>query len=127
MRPTILLTFLLAFSVASSPAQGTWGGSLPDPGEQAEQQTRMMRDSLGLSSAQTERIATVNATYALRQQEARDNSDGDFKALRETLRALQQEQDAELKRYLTSDQWTAWTRIRERQRQARMQSYRGRQ
>lgn len=126
MRLTVILTFLFINFTSNSLAQGSWGGGMPDASELAERQTKMMQDSLHLSAAQTKHIAAVNATYALKQQEARDNSDGDFKSLRETMRLLEQEQDAELKTFLTSDQWTLWTQIRERQRQARMNRYRDR-
>ena len=92
-----------------------------EPEEMATRQTQLMSDSLSLSSAQADRVAEVNLRYALKQQELRDNSDGDFKALREQMQALVQEQDSELKKFLTGDQWSTWRSIRERQRQERMQ------
>lgn len=118
--PICLTILLLAFSSLTI-AQPQWGGLQQEPEEVAAQQTRLMVDSLHLSAAQTEKVADVNGRYALRQQQLRDNSDGDFKALRESMQSLTREQDAELKKYLTADQMTTWRTIRERQRQERMQ------
>lgn len=113
---------LILFNMSSTAiAQPQWGGLQQEPEEIAAQQTQLMTDSLHLSAAQTEKVAEVNGRYALKQQQLRDNSDGDFKALRESMQTLLREQDAELKKYLTSDQMTTWRTIRERQRQERMQ------
>lgn len=117
----IFLTTLLLFLSSLVVAQPQWGGLQQEPEEVAAQQTQLMTDSLHLSTAQRDKVAEVNGRYALKQQQLRDNSDGDFKALRESMQSLTREQDAELKKYLTSDQMSTWRSIRERQRQDRMQ------
>ncbi len=122
----ILITLFLLISVNNMTAQGQWGGPQSDPQEVAEMQTRMMVDSLGLSEAQRTKVAAVNGTYAQKLQEARDNADGDFKATRERMQIIIQEQDRELQKYLTTDQWASWQDIRRRMRKQRGQHSRRR-
>ncbi len=117
LTPFFIALLLSLSSLTSAEAQ--WSGHQLDPAEIAAQQTRLMTDSLHLSTAQVERVSEVNTRYALKQQELRDNSDGDFKSLRESMGALVREQNVELKKYLTGEQWTTWQRIREEQRKSR--------
>ncbi|MCF8237765.1 MAG: hypothetical protein K9I85_06390 [Saprospiraceae bacterium] len=120
-QTTILTACLLLISSVWMTAQAQWGGPSTDPHEMAAQQTHMMVDSLGLSTAQAEKIAVVNGTYAQKFQEVRDNADGDFKATREAMQQLTHEQDQALRKYLTSDQWASWQEIRSRMRQQKRQ------
>lgn len=105
--------------MACAPVRAQWGPPDTDPAEMADRQTRIMTDSLGLSPAQQKRIHTVLATYGLKFQEAREDSAGDWTALRQTMQDLSARQDEELRACLTSTQWDHWASIREKLRKDR--------
>ncbi|MFT5167993.1 MAG: hypothetical protein ACI8P3_003232 [Saprospiraceae bacterium] len=112
----MLIVFMATLTIAPAQRDGSWNSS---PEETAAKQTTMMADSLSLSDAQKEKVAEVNLLYANKMSaartEARKNSDGDWEAMRETMRAtmttIRTEQKTALQKYLTSEQAEKWEKI----------------
>ncbi len=93
------------------------GGRNMDPVQRAEAQTQLMTDSLSLSEAQSAKVKEVNLKYAQKSKELFEkNTEGDWEAMRASMMALRAEQDAELKVFLTEEQWANWERIRSKMR-----------
>jgi hypothetical protein len=123
-RITLLL---IVFIVSFSSAQAQKGGWDSSPEELAARQTTMMTDSLSLSDAQIEKVSEVNLKYAKKmsaaRMEARENADGDWEAMRETMRVtmatMLAEQKTELQKYLTSEQAKKWEQVEIAQREKR--------
>lgn len=87
----------------------------------AERNTKMMTDSLALSDAQKEKIAEVNLKYAQKMKEVRQNArakatDDNPMNVREEMQNLRKEQNVELKKYMTTEQYTKWNEIQKNQR-----------
>lgn len=126
LQKMLLIAILFVSTISIAQAQ-RGGGRNMDPAQMAEKQTAMMKDSLALSEAQVEKIASVNLAYAQRttaaRKTARENSDGDREAMRTkmrtTMQTLRTEQKAELKKYLTSEQFEKWEEIEANRRQQR--------
>jgi hypothetical protein len=102
----LMAVILLVFAVTASAQRGG------DPTQRAEMQTKMMADSLSLSSRQGEKVKEINLKYANKQTEARQaNADGDWEQMRAKMEALRTEQNAELKTVLTNEQYERWQKI----------------
>lgn len=110
---TIILTLFIATGIVSVQAQ-PGGGRDFDPVKRAERTTAMMVDSLSLSTKQGEKVGEINLKYAKLMQEARNqNTEGDWEAMRATMMSLRTEQNKELQKVLTTDQWQKWEKIQE--------------
>ena len=107
--------FMLAASWAMQ-AQPGGGGRNMDPAERAKQQTASMTEKLALSEAQTNKVGEINLKYANKTKAARDEADGDWESMRETMGAIRAEQNKELQTVLTADQWTQWQKEQEEMR-----------
>lgn len=122
MKFKILMTVMLfAIAIAANAQQGGGpGGRSGDPIQRAEMQTKMMIDSLSLSTKQGEKVKEINLKYANKQKDARAaNADGGWEKMRATMDALRTEQNAELKTMLTQEQYDRWQKIAEAQWQRR--------
>ena len=90
------------------------------PEEMAKRQTEMMVEKLTLSEAQASRIQDINLKYAQKMKAARDSMpEGDWQMMRQKMTVLRQEQDAELRKMMTSDQWAIYEQWKEEQRATR--------
>ncbi len=119
MKSKILTAALLLLLALSTKAQRGDGRGM-DPAQRAEMQTKMMVDSLSLSTKQGEKVKEINLKYANKQKEARSaNADGDWEKMRATMEALRTEQSAELKTVLTQEQYDRWQKIAAAQGQRR--------
>lgn len=113
----LVVALLFAIAANSQPPGGGRGG---DPVQRAEMQSKMMVDSLSLSTKQGEKVKAINLKYANKQKEARAaNTDGDWEKMRATMDAIRTEQNAELKTVLTQEQYDRWLKIAEAQMQRR--------
>lgn len=112
--PSFVL-FLL-FASQTNAQRGEWGQS---PEQRAEMQSNMMRDSLSLSDAQFEKVKEINLEYNKKFDEMRNNSEGDWSAMREQMGAIRKQQDDALKAVMTSEQFEKWQKIQEAMRQRR--------
>ncbi len=112
MKIKILGAVVLLFFAMNSHAQGGGGQRGGDPVQRAEMQTKMMVDSLSLSSKQSEKVKEINLKYATEMKEARSqNPDGDREKMRSAMDALRTEQYAALKTVLTKEQYDHWLKI----------------
>jgi periplasmic protein CpxP/Spy len=110
--------FLIGFANAQA-QRGDWNAS---PEDRAEKQTATMKEKLSLSEKQAEKVKAINLKYANKMKETRDaNTEGDWTAMRETMGKIRQEQDAELKTVLTTEQFETWNKYQEEQRSQRGQ------
>lgn len=121
----LLILALVITSFTSLEAQR--GGGSPE--EMAERQTKMMNDSLTLSSAQLKKVSEINLKYAKMTSEARRTArenmdpDGDREAMRNSMRAMftkiQAEQKEALSVILTSEQMTKLEKVEANRRSRR--------
>ena len=119
MRTTIkmlVLTLLLTAGYFINLSAQPGGGWNADPEQRATQQTATMTEKLALSEAQSTKVKEINLKYANKMKEAREKAAGDRDAMRTTMGAIRQEQDAELQTALTEDQWKQWTAYRDEMR-----------
>lgn len=115
-------TLLLVFSLSAFVAYTQPGGRGPQgiPAEMAKRQTDLMVEKLELSEAQALKAQEINLQFAEKMKAARDSMpEGDWTVMRQKMTVLREQQDAELKKILTSDQWTAYVKLREEQRAQR--------
>lgn len=117
MKKIILLSFAFVFTFNLLQAQrGGRGGTLE---ERAEQRTERLTQDLSLSDAQAEKVKEVYLKYGKKFSEARQNADGDWSAVRETMTALRVEQNEELKKYLTAEQFEKYEKLEAERRAQR--------
>ncbi len=114
MKIKILTAALLLMVTATANAQKE-GGRGMDPAQRAQQQTTMMTDSLSLSAKQAEKVKAINLKYANKSKEARSNSDGDRDKMKASMETIRTEQNAELKKVLTQEQYDRWQTISSKQ------------
>jgi len=115
----LTVAILLVFAISANAQRGGDGRGM-DPAQRAEMQTKMMVDSLSLSTKQGEKVKEINLKYANKQKEARSaNADGDWEKMRAAMEALRTEQSAELKTVLTQEQFDHWQKIAAAQGQRR--------
>lgn len=107
-----LIVFLMfAINVFAQQGQGGQGRGNMDPKEMAKRQTDKMKEELDLTAEQLPKVEALNLMYAEKMKVARDASDGDREAMRDSIRPMMKEKDVALKEILTADQWTkleAW-------------------
>ncbi len=117
MRTTIqLFVFFLAAMAGLTLQAQPGGGRAQNPEQRAEQQTATMTEKLSLSEAQAGKVKEINLKYAKKMQEARDQANGDWEAMRGTMGTMRTEQDSELQTVLTEEQWQQWIKYREEMR-----------
>lgn len=111
-----LLLILGSNSLFAQPGRN-WNAQPPD--SVAAKTTKIMADSLNLSSAQVSRIESVNLLFANKMAETRKGNVGDREGMRSAMQQLRIEQNEQLEKYLTTDQFNKWLRIQEYRRQNR--------
>ena len=116
----LLLTLGLSVATTSLLAQQGGSGRGAEPAQRAEMQTTRMKEDLGLSDKQAEKVKAINEKYANKMKEMREASrDGDRQAMRENMSVLRKEQTEELKTVLTSEQFEKWQQLQNEQRNGR--------
>ena len=111
----ILFAFISISQALAQPPRGERGRGGADPEQMAERQTEMMKDSLSLSTAQAEKVGEVNLKYAKQMIEIRQNANRDFVAMKSQMQELRDNQNIELKQYLTEVQFADLVKIQEDQ------------
>ena len=112
MKIKILAAAIFVMWAVATQAQRGEGPRGGDPVQRAEIQTKMMVDSLSLSTKQGEKVKDINLKYANKQTEMRQaNAEGDWEQMRTKMTALRTEQDTELKTVLTQEQYDRWQKI----------------
>lgn len=112
------LLFVFSLAVLGLQAQNGRGFRM-EPEALAQRQTDDMAEQLALSEAQKEKVHQVNLNFAQKMKAAREEADGDWTAMRETIGALRKEKNAELKKYLTGEQFKKWEDIQAERREKR--------
>ncbi|TNE58124.1 MAG: DUF4890 domain-containing protein [Bacteroidetes bacterium] len=107
---------LLFFASLTLSAQPGGGGRAMNPEQRAEQQTTAMKEKLTLSDAQAGKVQEINLKYAKQMQAAREEANGDWSTMRETMQGMRAEQDKELQTVMTEAQWQQWVKYREEMR-----------
>lgn len=113
MIVSVLLTYSMLSGFAAS-AQDRLEKLMNDttPEERAEMQTDNMKETLSLTSDQVDEVREINLTYARKIQNAYDASGSKVQRLRK-IRTLAGEKDGELKKVLTSSQYTTYREKKE--------------
>ena len=117
----VIMALMLSFTSSTIFAQQGRGPRNIDPEEMAERQTNQMKEALALTAEQLPKVEALNHKYAKKLKDARDEADGDWESMRSTMMEMMREKDGEMKKVLTTDQWTTF----EAQRKERMQNRRG--
>jgi hypothetical protein len=76
--------------------------------EQREAAYNAMLDSLQLTDQQREDVDFINMKYRAQMQQIRQNSEGDFEAMRPAMVELRDNQNAELKEILSEEQFAQY-------------------
>lgn len=102
----------------SLPGQQLQGGAM-DPAEVASR----MKEKLGLSDQQTQKVQQVIENFRNQMQalRAKGSSQGSNESMRADRMKIMDNRDAQLKAILTPDQWRQYEQMRSRQRQGQAQ------
>lgn len=74
------------------------------PQERAKFQTEMMKNKLGLDSAQLKQVEAINLKFALKNEPVIKSDDSKFSKFKQ-IRSSQKEKEAELKKIFTAEQF----------------------
>jgi Spy/CpxP family protein refolding chaperone len=122
MKIKILGAAILLCFAMKSQAQGGGGPRGGDPVQRAEMQTKMMVDSLSLSSKQGEKVKEINLKYAKKRQETSESMSadgGNWQLMKGLMEDIRNEQNAELRTVLTKEQYDHWLKIADEQMKQR--------
>ena len=105
-----LKLFLIGMSLCmiSLSVQAQRGGIQKSPEEWATEQTGYMEEQLTLSAAQKEKLYATQLDFATRAKAIREDESIERSEIREKMQALRDENDAEVQKYLTQEQWEKW-------------------
>lgn len=106
-----LLTLIWGFNILlAQPQHG-----FPSAEERAARTTEKLKSELKLSEKQIKLVSEVVLKYAKKAEEMRDKSE-DRSEMVQNMKKLTSEQDKELKKILTKDQFTKYEKIMEENR-----------
>ena len=106
------MAVIFSLAIASYAQRGPGRGAVKSPEDRASTYTNWIDKTVTLTADQKTKVQAVNLKYAKMKQEVRDSSQANRQGMRQGLIADNQEQDAELKGILTSDQYTAFIAAR---------------
>ncbi len=90
-----------------------------------EQQAAVLKDSLGLDSAQTAKIATIYKEQQDEMAKIREENQGDFQAMRDAMGPLMTKTQDKIKAVLTDAQKTKYEEMLKNRPMGRMRGGRG--
>lgn len=113
MKKIIFITGLLLFvGLSSAEAQRRQEGQRPDPKEMAKERADTWQEEFGLSNEQRTKVYDWILEGAEKRrekmQELRASGSADRESLRESMLALQEEREVELKKIFNDTQWAAY-------------------
>jgi protein CpxP len=118
----LVLLALLAFTVVTV-AQNRGSGNF-DPKEMAKRQTEQLTEELDLNKDQQKKVLELNEKYSEKMsamfQDMRSGG-GDREAMREKMGKMREEQNKEMKKLLTEDQYKKYEKYLEERRSRRGQ------
>lgn len=112
MRKLIITTvlFVTAFTIAQAqPGQGRGFNGTPE--ERAERQTADLKEKLTLSEAQAAKVKAVNLKYAEKMEAMRQDTTSGREAMRAKMQTLRAEKQAEIKPFLTAEQFAQYEKM----------------
>ncbi|TKG93446.1 DUF4890 domain-containing protein [Puteibacter caeruleilacunae] len=95
-----------------------------DPKERAQKSTKAMIEKLSLNKEQGEKIGEINLKYAEKMQEIFKKGKGNRDQMRSSMQTMRKDQEAEIKKVLTEEQYKkyqAWQKERRQQQGQRGQ------
>jgi len=84
--------------------------------EQRQAAYNAMLDSLQLTEQQREEVDFINTKYRAQMQQIRQNSEGDFQAMRPKMMELREKQNAELKEIFNEEQFAKYEKWQQENR-----------
>jgi len=88
-------------------------------GDRREAHQAEMMAQLNLSDAQKVKFDEIQDKYKDRMMTVRNSNNGDREGMRETMMKMRNEQTAEVKKILTSDQFAVYQKLQEQRRRQR--------
>lgn len=116
-RKTLMLTTAAAVIAFASVAAAQFAKlKNTTPEQRAKVQTELMKTKLKLTPEQESKVAALNLEYAQKMQPIIQGSEGPFAEMREA-REINEQKEADLKKVLTTDQFTNYTAYKEEMRE----------
>ncbi len=119
MRKIGLLLMIVLFGTTMLMAQNRDGQRRLDPKEMAKKQTEELKEALDLDEKQETQIYAINLNSAEKMSAMREemrSSDGDRDSMREKMGKLRNEQNEEMKKVLSEEQYEKYQKYLEERR-----------
>lgn len=132
-KKVLFLSLLVSFAICGS-SNCTMAQTTPDSisqerpkrnkGKKANKEAfeiayAAMLDSLNLTAQQREDLDFINTKYRAQMQQLRQNSKGDFAAMRPAMKGLREKQSLEIQEVLSEDQFAKYQKWMTENRQKR--------
>ena len=128
MKKIGFLLIAILFGTTVSMAQYGGGGQNRTPEERAKQQTADLKEALGLDKTQEKKVYDLNLESGKKMIKMREEMGGGgfSEEMRDKMMAMREEQNKEMKKILTADQFTKYEKYLEERRSRRGQGGGGR-
>lgn len=123
MKKLMFMFFAILFGTTISMAQ-YGGGQRMNPEDMAKRQTAELKEKLGLDKAQEKKVYDLNLESGKKMAKMRDDMQGgggDRDSMREKFTKMREEQNVEMKKILTADQYKKYEKYLEERRAQRGQ------
>ena len=118
-----LLSGLLLMVIGCSQGQDNGGfgrGNRDfDPEQMAERRAERMSQELDLDEERTKQVKELFFSCSEKQSQVREENGGDREAMRAAMREINEEQDKELQKILSEEEWNKWLEVRDNFRRRR--------
>lgn len=121
MKKLGLLLLVVLLGTTMSMAQNKGGQRNSDPAEMAKRQTEAVKKACDLDADQETKVQALNLKSANKMNEMRKSGGGDRDAMREKMKTIRDDQNKEMKKVLSDDQWKKYEKYMEEQRKQRGQ------
>ena len=120
MKQKILLMVISVLLTTLSFAQAPQGGRQFNLEEMVKRQTQEMVDSLGLDEKKAEQAAAINKKYSEKMRTLfQEGRDGNREAMREKMKTMRTEKDAELEKVFTPEQFKKYKELEKKKMEER--------
>ena len=128
MKKIGFLLIAIVFGTTVSMAQYGGGGQNRTPEERAKQQTADLKEALGLDKTQEKKVYDLNLESGKKMAKMREEMGGGgfSEEMRDKMMAMREEQNKEMKKILTAEQYTKYEKYLEERRSRRGQGGGGR-
>lgn len=124
MKKLMFLFFAVLLGATVSMAQNRDGQRSMNPEDMAKRQTAELKEKLGLDKAQEKKVYDLNLESGKKMAKMREgmqSGGGDREAMREKFTTMREEQNKEMKKILTADQYKKYEKYLEERRAQRGQ------